>query len=242
LPPSSVTTLDLSMTTIPTPPETAPVSVIIPAWNAESFIADCVTSVLTQLPQPAEILVVNDGSTDATATIARSFPAPVRVVSQANAGVAAARNRGIREARQPILAFLDADDVMAAGRIERHFAILRDQPHLDLVFGLQVTFVTATPPLETWTRNTATEGLIASTLTCRREVFDRVGTFSIDLRSSETIDWMSRAQGNGIRSYVDDEVAVWRRIHARNLSGAKQRSGAAYLDAVKRHLDRMRGK
>ncbi len=225
-----------------TPGDSAAVSVIIPAWNAGPFIGACIESVLRQHPQPAEVLVIDDGSTDATAAIARSFPAPVKVISQANAGVSAARNLGVSQARQPLLAFLDADDIMAAGRIQRHCGLLAGRPDLDLVFGLQVCFATATPPLDSPVDGTATGGPIASTLTCRGEVFKRIGGFSTDLRGSETIDWLSRARNGGVQWLVDEKVAVWRRLHGRSLSRPSQRIDGHYLEAVKRHLDRMRGR
>ena len=88
---------------------TLSVSVVIPAYNAARFLLETLESVRRQSRQPLEVLVVDDGSTDDTARIARDVPG-VRVVRQANAGVSAARNRGIEEARGSLIAFLDADD------------------------------------------------------------------------------------------------------------------------------------
>jgi glycosyltransferase involved in cell wall biosynthesis len=85
------------------------VAVVIPAFNAERFLAEALRSVVSQSSPPHEILVVDDGSTDRTGLVATSVPG-VRCIRQENAGVSAARNRGIREASSTHIAFLDADD------------------------------------------------------------------------------------------------------------------------------------
>jgi glycosyltransferase involved in cell wall biosynthesis len=95
------------------------VSVIIPAFNAASYLADAITSCLQQTAMPQEIIVVDDGSRDDTASIAAQFGAPVRVVRQRNAGEGAARNRGIAEANGKWLAFLDADDLWLPEKLEK---------------------------------------------------------------------------------------------------------------------------
>src|SRR5438045_1880854 len=93
------------------------VSVIIPCYNAAEFLAECLDSVCRQTVPPAEVIVVDDGSTDATAQIARAFGPPVRVISQANAGPSAARNRAMDEAQGDWVAFSDADDVWQPNKL-----------------------------------------------------------------------------------------------------------------------------
>jgi len=87
------------------------VSVIIPAYNSARYIAECLESALQQDYPAREIIVVDDGSTDDTATVLSRYADKVRLLTQANQGSAAARNFGIREARGKYIAFLDADDV-----------------------------------------------------------------------------------------------------------------------------------
>jgi glycosyltransferase involved in cell wall biosynthesis len=110
-----------------------PISVVIPAYNSESFIAAAIASVQAQTRHPAEIVVIDDGSTDATA--ARAIAAGARVVVQANQGPSAARNTGIREARQPWIAFLDADDAWTPDKLERQWAAHQQCPLAPLLIS-----------------------------------------------------------------------------------------------------------
>ena len=94
------------------------ISVVIPAFDAERTVGAAISSALWQTYSDLEVVVVDDGSRDATGAIAASFPQPVRVVRQENAGVAAARNRGIAEAQGELIAFCDADDVLLPRHLE----------------------------------------------------------------------------------------------------------------------------
>lgn len=109
-----------------------PVSVVIPAYNAERFIADALASVQAQSCQPLEIIVVDDGSTDRTAQLVRGF-AGVCYLRQDNAGPSRARNAGIRAARGEYIAFLDADDLWLEEKLERQMALAAREPGLGLI-------------------------------------------------------------------------------------------------------------
>jgi glycosyltransferase involved in cell wall biosynthesis len=95
------------------------VSAIIPAYNAGRFISDAIESVLAQTHSAMECIVVDDGSTDDTASVAESHGPWVTVIRQANAGVSAARNAGAQVAKGRYLAFLDADDAWLPTKIEK---------------------------------------------------------------------------------------------------------------------------
>lgn len=87
------------------------VSVVIPLYNKEPHIKRAIDSVLTQKVQDFEIIIVDDGSTDKSAEVVKGFTDPrIRLIQQENAGVSAARNRGIKDAKADLIAFLDADD------------------------------------------------------------------------------------------------------------------------------------
>ena len=99
------------------------VSVVIPAYDAAETVGGAISSVLSQTYDDLEVVVVDDGSRDATGAVAAAFDGPVRVVSQANAGVAAARNRGLAEAHGELIAFCDADDVLLPRHLEALLAV-----------------------------------------------------------------------------------------------------------------------
>ncbi len=108
-----------------------PISVVIPAYNAEKYIATAIASVRAQTRVPAEIIVVDDGSSDRTSEVARA--AGVTVIVQANAGPAAARNRGARAAHMPWIALLDADDRWLPEKLEAQCAAAELRPDVGLI-------------------------------------------------------------------------------------------------------------
>lgn len=110
-------------------------SVIIPAYNAAATLERAIDSVLAQSWPAEEILVVDDGSTDATADIARRYGGSVRLLQQANAGVSVARNAGAAAARGDWLAFLDADDWYTPDRLRLHAEWIAEDPSLDFLTG-----------------------------------------------------------------------------------------------------------
>jgi glycosyltransferase involved in cell wall biosynthesis len=103
------------------------ISVVIPCYNAGRFLQETLTSVLQQTYPAYEVVVVDDGSSDDSASIAAAFGSPVRVILQSNHGESVARNRGIDEARGDWIAFLDADDLWAPAKLERQLSCLGGQ-------------------------------------------------------------------------------------------------------------------
>ena len=104
-------------------------SIIIPLYNKEGSIAQALDSVMAQECQDFEVVVVDDGSTDAGAAVVENYGDPrIRLVRQENAGVSAARNRGIEEAKGEYVAFLDADDVWMPGFLSEIVALQKEFP------------------------------------------------------------------------------------------------------------------
>ena len=110
-------------------------SVIIPAFNAATTLARAVESVRGQSWPAHEIIVVDDGSTDGTAEIAREYGDAVRLIQQSNSGVSVARNAGAAAATGDWLAFLDADDWYAPDRLKLHAEWIAEDPTLDFLTG-----------------------------------------------------------------------------------------------------------
>lgn len=109
------------------------ISAAIPAFNAELYLADAIESVLRQTRSCDECLVIDDGSSDGTEQVARSYKR-VRYVRQANGGDAHARNRAIHEASCELIAFLDADDVWLPSKVERQLEVFQEEPSLAMVY------------------------------------------------------------------------------------------------------------
>ena len=122
-------------------PGIAPISVVIPAFNAASTLAACLNSILAQTTRPQEIIVVDDGSTDATAAVARQFSDHVRLLQQPNQGSAVARQYGTEEARCEHIAYLDGDDWWPDHTIASYARLIEDE---DIHF-LMADFVRAVP-------------------------------------------------------------------------------------------------
>jgi len=101
------------------------VSILIPAYNAQEFVADAIRSAIAQTWEPKEIIVVDDGSKDQTLTIAKQFEAAsVRVTTQKNSGAAAARNKAFSLSHGAYIQWLDADDLLSPDKIARQMAVL----------------------------------------------------------------------------------------------------------------------
>lgn len=112
------------------------VSIITPAYNAELFIAEAIESVLAQSYTAWELLVIDDGSTDSTATIVKSFDDPrILFIQQENGGVSSARNKGLELANGTYITFLDADDVLPRDSLKSRVEYLENNPDIDIVDG-----------------------------------------------------------------------------------------------------------
>ncbi len=111
------------------------VSVIMPAYNAEKFIREAIFSVLGQTYPSIELIIVDDGSSDTTPQILEEFSGTINLIQQPNLGPAAARNRGVKEAKGELLAFIDADDVWHLEKISVQVEYLRNNPNIGICFG-----------------------------------------------------------------------------------------------------------
>ena len=191
----------------------ARVSVVIPVRDAARYLDAALASVAAQTHRPHEVIVVDDGSRDDSAQVAERRGA--RVERQPARGAAAARNRGLELATGDLLAFLDADDLWPADKLERQVAILERHAEVDLLFGQVRQFSTPTPDQDA---EAPQPGILFGALLARRTAFDRVGPLSTQWRVGELMEWLLRAREVGLRELVDGDVVLYRRVHDRNVS------------------------
>ena len=119
----------------------ASVSVIIPIYNSGKYLREAIDSVLAQRHRPLEVLVVDDGSSDNGPELAAGYGPQVRVIAIPHGGHPAARNAGVAASTGDYLAFLDADDLWAANKLELQLDAFASNPSLDLVFGHMQNFI-----------------------------------------------------------------------------------------------------
>jgi glycosyltransferase involved in cell wall biosynthesis len=221
------------------------VSVIIPVRDGAPYIASAIESVLRQTEPPAELLVVDDGSSDGTAGVVSQFSGRgVRLIQQPPEGAAAARNRGVKLARHELLAFLDADDLWTSTKLEQQCAELRSDTALDMVFGYVRQFVSSdVPPATRATLRCPKEsvpGRFAGTMLIRRKSFERVGLFETEWAIGEFLAWYGRAQLLGLREKTLPAVLLERRLHSANQGILKRNERGEYVRVLKKVLDRRR--
>ena len=211
------------------------VAVIIPVYRA-SFLIYALISVMAQERAPDEVIVVDDGSPDQD-QIDRAlerWPGRITLVRQANAGAGAARNAGVRRARSPWVAFLDADDQWLPDFVGSQMAYLARHRGVDLVWadavidgdtpGAGRTFMSMCPSIGPVTMESLlgqTCNVITSTVVVRRGAVLDAGGFDETLRRGQDFDLWLRLAAAGACANFRHEVLAVRRVHDRNLSGTR---------------------
>lgn len=232
-----------------TTPSTPTISVIMAAYNAAAFISEAIESALEQTRPAHEIVVVDDGSTDATADVVRGFP-QVRYLHQQNQGASAARNRAIEASTGSYLAVLDADDLWPAQRLEAMADHLDAHPEVGIVFGQQEVLLEGDGPWPAWLAPATdpASGVIdpsllpvaANSFVARRSAFDTVGLYATDMRHGEDTDWFLRAREAGIGHEILPDVVLVRRVHGSNLTVETDGQRTAMFDVLHRRIERRR--
>ena len=218
------------------------VSVIIPVYNGERFLAETVESVLAQDYHPLEVVVVNDGSTDDTDQEVAPYRDSIRYVFQQNAGVSAARNHGFRLARGEYIVFFDGDDLMLPGKLSDQAELLEQEPSLGYVHSgwhqvdaqgrllKNVERWQQAPhlSLEAWL---TVKPIYLGAMMFRRCWVERVGGFDPELTQSEDMDWLFRLILGGCEGTWLRRPTVCYRQHPNSATQNKVQA-AAYSNQV----------
>ncbi|MBL8012337.1 MAG: glycosyltransferase family 2 protein [Candidatus Omnitrophica bacterium] len=220
------------------------VSVIIPVYNGEKFIARAIDSVLAQTVKPFEVIVINDGSKDATAEILRQYDGKIRVLTIPNGGVSNARNTGMQMAQGNCLAFLDADDFWHATKLQRQLAVFERYPEVgfcccnysiydsyrkelvDHFIVLEELDVNFNEPLQMLPLEVLLKVNFVgtcSTVLVRKQLIDQVGVFNVNYKQSEDFDlWLRLAVETPF--VLLSEVLVDKKLHDTNLTNDSRES------------------
>jgi glycosyltransferase involved in cell wall biosynthesis len=225
--------------------ETKLISVIVPAYNGEKYLATALNSIVAQDYRPIEAVVVDDGSTDATGIIARSY-SDVRYVYQAHQGLPVARNTGFANCMGELICFLDADDYWPPDKLRIQSAHLAAHPQLGCVIGKLLNFLDDGMTRPHWiSEPLMTEeggGWSLGASLVQRWVFDRIGKFDVLYPYCDDLDWLIRMAEDKIPWEVLPGVFLHRRIHASNMSKDRDAVTRAEFRIMKAHMDRKRGK
>ena len=212
------------------------ISVITCVRDGEAFLSDALDSIADQVVPNVEAIVVDDGSQDNSAGIARSHRLKPKVVSQPPTGLGAALNHGMRIASGEFVAFIDHDDLWTSGRLSDMLAAITQKPEVDAVYGKVVNTNADRVPL-----GEPVAVRLLGALLMRRTAALQVGEFRTDIVHAAVLDWISRAMTGGLRFREVDRVVLRRRIHGDNL-GIRQRSTAPadLLKVIRDHVQRKR--
>jgi glycosyltransferase involved in cell wall biosynthesis len=220
------------------------VSVIITVFNGEKYLREAVESVLAQTYGSFEIILVDDGSTDNSSEIAKSFASQVRYFYQENKGQGFAMNRGIELSKGYFLAFLDADDLWKKDKLMHQMAVFDDNPDIDMVFGQVEQFYSSEVDENRRKRiripARVMPGFFKGCMLIRRDSFLRVGIFDTRWSLGDFIDWYARAMDAGLKNIMLSEVVMMRRIHGNNTGLLKRRFRPEFVRILKASLDRRR--
>lgn len=217
-------------------------SALMSVRDGERFLAEALDSIFADDLQPDEVVVVDDGSTDASATILDSYGDRLRRDRIEPSGISVGLNRAVAVSTGDVITFLDSDDLWVPGRTRALLSPLADA-EIDASFGLVEQFgddeLTPDEHDRLTIDTTPQFSYLHTTMAVRRSVATSIGPFDPTLRTAPNLDWMSRARAAGMRAALVHEVVLRRRIHTTNV-GRRQwaQKHADLLEVVRRHRAR----
>ncbi|TYQ29324.1 glycosyltransferase [Pseudanabaena sp. UWO311] len=221
------------------------VSIIIPCYNAEKWIAECIDSALSQTYSPIEIIVVDDGSTDRSLSIIKKYGNKIRWVSYENGGASAARNRGIQISKGKYIQFIDADDYISPIKVKDQVEFLKVSGK-DIVYGdwcHQVYNDDNTIKSSSYITNQSSDDMTyyvisnntihSGSCLCKREVIERISGFDESIRIAEDYDFFVRLALSGAKfTYLQGRnyfYRIYSQITASNGQGIKHPNSVKFV-------------
>jgi len=217
------------------------VSVIVPVHSGERFLASALESIFQQDYDPYEVIVVDDGSTDRSAEIVRSYR-DIHYLHQSAQGVSVARNAGVSAARGEFIAFLDQDDIWTPNKLSVQMTHFLERPDVGYTIARLRLFLEPGTSTPSWLKEdlllTDHIGFLPSTLVVRKATFAQVGDFSSTYKTASDSDWFFRAKDLGIPMSILPDILLHKRIHSQNQSSQAQYTSSELLRVVKASIDR----
>jgi glycosyltransferase involved in cell wall biosynthesis len=217
-------------------------SVIVPMRNAAPYVRDCLRSALGQLSADDEILVVDNGSTDASVAVVESLSDPrIRLLEEPKPGPSAARNAGLEVSRGRYVTFLDADDMWAPDRLDRMTKALAATPGADAVYGrVQMLYEKGIPEDHGAIDGQYVQNWALWTYMFEHDLVRRVGRLVDELQMGEDTDFILRARRAGMKCAIcDAPVSIYRR-HSANVTNDRAAVRRSFMRTLSRSAARNR--
>jgi glycosyltransferase involved in cell wall biosynthesis len=197
------------------------VSVIVPTYQNGQYLCQAIESILRQTWKDLEIIVVDDGSTDNTSEVLKTYEGKIKILTQPNSGTAAARNAGIKVSQGKFIAFLDADDIWLEGKLEQQMPIFDKKPQVGLVFSDMYNFdgeskkgraFQLVKPKSGWVESDLFQSdfVPMPTVIIRHECLDTIGLFDETLHYCEDYDLWLRICRSWELDFINEPLALYR--------------------------------
>lgn len=222
------------------------ISVIVPVFNGRVYLKQCLDSIVNQSLVPAEIHVIDDGSTDNSAEVILEYPS-IQYHRIENRGVAEARNYGIQISKASWIAFLDQDDFWPANSLEVRYDLqMKDARNIRLITGKQTWFLHGLSTKPAWVKNELLDreldGYLLGCTLIHKHLFETYGLFDSSLRFASDFDWFFRLKDDNEVFNQVDEVVLMKRIHELNESRHAEASLKELTKSIFKSIQRKRSK
>lgn len=199
------------------------ISVIIPVFNGEKFIAEALDSVLAQTLPAYEIIIIDDGSTDGSAQIIQNaYADKVKYIYQENSGVSVARNLGIQLAQGEFIAFIDQDDMYLPTKFKNELELFKQNQDALIISGKWRYFFASEHLKNNFIYQEQIDkeqyGNFLGAYLFKKSLFELIGDFDAELDGNEDVDLFLRIKDKGIATIMSDKLSLLYRHHENNTS------------------------